>query len=95
MFYTHVYFFQVKHDHTESLLDNLNGNVYSNSQIVPPVDGKIIVAEYYCEKSKRVFRFDDAPEFLRHNIYITDGYRGTLDVKTCLERLVGNSKSKA
>lgn len=38
------------------------------------------------KKYRRLYRIDEAPEYLRHNVYILSGYRGILNTKHCIER---------
>lgn len=38
------------------------------------------------EKARTLLKYEDAPEYLKHNPYILTGYRGILNTDLCLER---------
>ncbi|XP_071051527.1 progestin and adipoQ receptor family member 3 isoform X2 [Onthophagus taurus] len=78
-------------DHTESLLRNLssvnlrrsrsiNNNEFKQERVEPNEDDDD-------DKYRRLFCFDEAPEYLKHNVYIRNGYRGMLNTKLCMESI--------
>lgn len=43
------------------------------------------------EEARQLLSFEDAPEYLKHNIFITSGYRRILNTELCLERYINRS----
>lgn len=80
--------FQIAHDHTQELLDNLvaTGEYTESNTIIRNEISQTDIDDFTCEKAKQLLHFDDAPEYLKHNNYIITGYRGMLNTKLCVER---------
>ncbi|KAJ3665493.1 hypothetical protein Zmor_000986 [Zophobas morio] len=41
--------------------------------------------ETYCQTERKLCSFKEAPEFIKHNMFILTGYRGILNTQQCLE----------
>ncbi|XP_019881240.1 progestin and adipoQ receptor family member 3 [Aethina tumida] len=66
------------HDHTESLLEDLDcKNEKSDDD-----------SKFSYEKCRRLLTYEEAPEYIKHNIYILKGYRGILDTNMCIESVM-------
>lgn len=76
-------------DHTDSLLEDLLADDEEDTMDKEKEEKTQLKKcdEDVCEnKFKRLYRIDEAPEYVRHNAFILSGYRGLLDTKHCIER---------
>lgn len=92
---------QISGDHTDSLLENLTEDVLltttSDDEKKIKTNGidddklklkrknvkEIITSD---NKANRLYKINEVPLYLRHNVYILTGYRGMLNTKLCMER---------
>ncbi|XP_076250370.1 progestin and adipoQ receptor family member 3 [Rhynchophorus ferrugineus] len=71
------------HDHTESLLEDLQScdDIVENK---PNVD---FHDDIYYQKSRKLLTYEEAPTYMQHNAFIRTGYRGILDSTLCMESI--------
>lgn len=78
------------YDHTESLLEDLKGKESDSDEAEALKKIENVRHDdddnFDEEKCRRLLSFEEAPEYLKHNIYILTGYRGILNTKLCIER---------
>ncbi|GJQ69626.1 hypothetical protein Trydic_g6714 [Trypoxylus dichotomus] len=74
---------QIAKDHTDSLLRNLSCQNLRQIEVSNSCVSNEENADE--EKYKRLFSYEDAPYYLKHNTFIRSGYRGMLTTKLCLE----------
>uniref|UniRef100_A0AAR5NXD4 Progestin and adipoQ receptor family member 3 n=1 Tax=Dendroctonus ponderosae TaxID=77166 RepID=A0AAR5NXD4_DENPD len=68
-------------DHTESLLEDLSQNEDDEE------DSEVseICEEIYYQKARQLLSFEEAPGYIKHNVFIRSGYRGFLTTELCKE----------
>ena len=72
---------------TDSFLRNLSDTLLKSAEDILNNNGADKCNyEADIKKYKRVFNFEEAPGYLKHNVYIRSGYRGSLNTKYCLDR---------
>lgn len=69
-------------DHTESLLKDLSQNEDEEEDS----EFSEICGEIYYQKARQLLTFEEAPGYIKHNVFIRSGYRGFLTTELCKER---------
>lgn len=73
-------------DHTESLLENCERITDTEETKSKDALRKNQMCEKENRKEMQLLDFEEAPEYMQHNIFIRSGYRGILNTKLCIER---------
>lgn len=71
-------------DHTNSLLENLEEDKESDNGSEKDHAEQQSNIDY--QKARTLLKFEDAPEYLKHNPFILTGYRGMLNTDLCIQR---------
>lgn len=78
----------VINDHTNSLLENLEDDKARTGNGEETVQKEEHEAQLDVEtqKAMTLLKFEDAPEYMKHNPFILKGYRGILNTDMCIQR---------